>query len=140
MRRQRKYIIMSYKDKIWEVIVQMKLSQQVKDTRFLFLLQALAIVLIVANLLTVKSLLIGFCGSVLYLLIGGNFVGLYLLEEKQVFVRVALGVLVLLLLMSVLGWLFIIFRGLGVFETAAVLVATFAFLMLVAKLKVVKPS
>jgi len=118
----------------------MKLSFHIRDTRVLFLLLALALVLIVANQLTVKSMLIGLCGSIAYLLIGGNFVGAYLLEEKQVVVRVSLGVVVLLLLMSILGWLCIIFYKLGVFETAAVLVATYAFLALMVKLKVNKQS
>jgi len=118
----------------------MKLGLRIKDTKFLFLLLALAIIVIVANQLTVKSLLIGLCGAALYLLIGGNFVGVYLLEEKQVLVRVSIGTLVLLLLMSILGWLFIIFYRLDVFETAAILVATSAFLMLMVKLKVSKPS
>ena len=118
----------------------MKLSLHAKDTKFLFALQALAIVLIVGNQLTVKSMWIGLGGSVLYLVIGGNFVGIYLLEEKQALIRVLLGMLVLLLLMSILGWLFIVLYKLGVFETAAILVATYAFLMLITKLKVVKPS
>lgn len=107
----------------------------VRNERILFSLMALSIVLMVLNLVTVKSALIGAFGAVLYFLIGGNFVGVHLLREQQPLVRVSLGALVLLSLMGLMGWVFIIFRGLGIVETAVVLAATFCFLVLVVRFK-----
>lgn len=108
-----------------------RLSRYAKSEKFLFSMMALSAIVIVSNHVTVNSALIGACGSILYFLIGGNFVGAYLLKEEQLLVRVSLGALVLLSLMGLMGWVFIIFRGLGIMETAVVLAATLFFVVLV---------
>lgn len=108
-----------------------RLSRFMKSEKFLFSLMGLSIILIVLNLVTVKSALIGACASILYFLIGGNFVGVHLLREEQLLIRVALGAFVLLSLMGLGGWAFIIIRGLGVTETAVILAATLFFVVFV---------
>jgi hypothetical protein len=107
----------------------MSLSLYLRNEKILFSIMAFSVVLIVLNLVTIKSALIGTVGSILYFLIGGNFVGVHLLGEEQPLVRVSLGALVLLSLMGLMGWLFIIFRGLGVMETAVVLAAALSFVV-----------
>lgn len=113
----------------------MKLKRYITDVKFGFVWLAFAIFLIVMNGVTVKSAIIGLCGSLIYFLIGGNLVGTYLLEEEQLLVRVSLGGLIILSLLGLFGWLFIIFYRLGIFETAAVLAATLVLLILMVKLK-----
>jgi hypothetical protein len=103
-----------------------------KKRNILFLLLALAIILIITNQFTVKSMVLGVCGSVIYFLIGGYLTGRYLLKEKQLMISVPLGVFTLLALMGLVGWVFIIFRGLGVSEVAVILIAAFIFLVLLA--------
>jgi len=102
-----------------------------KNEKFLFSLMGVCILLIVLNQVTVESALIGACGAILYFLIGGNFLGVHLLKEEQLLVRVSLGALVLLSLMGLMGWVFIIFRGLGIKEIAVVLAATWFFVVFV---------
>lgn len=111
----------------------MKLNFRIEDRKFLFSLLALAIALIVVNQFTIKSMVLGVCGSVTYFLIGGYLTGRYLLKEEQLMISVSLGALVLLALMGLAGWIFIIFRGLGVIEMAVILVAAFSFLVLVVR-------
>lgn len=111
----------------------MKLNFRVEDRKFLFSVLAFAITLIIVNQFTIKSMVLGMCGSVTYFLIGGYLTGRYLLKEEQLMICVSLGALVLLALMGLVGWVFIIFRGLGVIEMAAILVAAFSFLVLVVR-------
>jgi membrane-associated PAP2 superfamily phosphatase len=113
----------------------MRLSLHLRNEKVLFSLMAFSIVLIVLNLVTIKSALIGTVASILYFLIGGNFVGIHLLKEEQLLERVSLGSLALLSLMGLMGWAFIIFRGLGIVETAIVLAATFCFVVVVVRFK-----
>lgn len=111
----------------------MKLNFRVEDRKFLFSVLALAIALIIVNQFTIESMILGLFGSVTYFLIGGYLTGHYLLKEEQLMISVSLGALVLLALMGLVGWVFIIFRGLGVTEMAAILVAAFSFLAVVAR-------
>jgi len=114
---------------------RMRLRLYLRNEKVLFSLMAVSIGLMVVNLVTVESGLVGAVGAVLYFVIGGNFVGVYLLKEEQPLVRVSLGALVLLSVMGLLGWVFIIFRGLGIVETAVVLAATFGFVVVVVRFK-----
>jgi hypothetical protein len=111
----------------------MRLQFRVEDERFLFSFLAFCIILIIGNQFTIKSVVLGICGSVLYFLIGGYLTGGYLLDEDQLMVRVALGALVLLAFMGLVGWVFIIFRGLGAVEVAVIMVAAFSFLLLLTR-------
>lgn len=111
----------------------MKLNFRVEDKKFLFSVLAFAIALIIVNQFTIKSMVLGICGSVTYFLIGGYITGHYLLKEEQLMICVSLGALVLLALMGLVGWVFIIFRGLGVIEMTAILIAAFSFLAVLAR-------
>jgi len=107
-------------------------NQIVQDKNFLF--TAISFIVIFAafvNLNTLGSSLIGFVVLIVYVVINSVFLGNAFFKNESVFLRLLLGVLLLIVLLGLAGWLAILVYNLDIAPFSFVLVITAAFSSLV---------
>lgn len=92
-------------------------------------LSFIAILTIFVNSLIFRSVLMGAPASLVYILINGNLMSRVF--DKELKLRLPLGILLLIAILGIFGWAFMVLRALGVMEVTAVLCIStlIAFLM-----------
>jgi len=86
---------------------------------FLLALSFLMVIVIFFNYRTFRLSVVGVAASVVYIFINGDFIGRKFFREEKL--RLPLGILLLVVLMGLLGWVFIVFYRLRITEVVAVL-------------------
>lgn len=95
-----------------------------EDPKFLFTLASYVVILaIYLNLNTLQSPLLGLPASILYFLVNGIFLGHTFFEKETAFLRLVLGILLLVMLLGFLGWLSVIIYNLDPERFILVLIA-----------------
>jgi hypothetical protein len=93
-----------------------------EDSRFIFTLTSYALTLITyINLNTARSAIIGIAVFILYFLINGVFLGSSFSGNGGLFFRLIFGVLLLIMVLGVVGWLVMVIYNLDVPEFSLVL-------------------
>jgi hypothetical protein len=93
-----------------------------EDNKFLFtLVSYLTVATIIINLNTVHSALIGTAAFLTFFLINGTFLAYSLFEKEQSFPKFMLGILLLVVLIGLVGWLIMITYNLDIIRTAIAL-------------------
>jgi hypothetical protein len=98
-----------------------------QDRKLLFTLTSYVLVLAVyVNLTAFQTPILGIAASTLYFIINGIFLGHAFFEKEDPFLRVMLGILLLVMLLGFAGWLELIIYNLDVlrFTFALATVAT----------------
>ena len=95
------------------------------DSRFRFTVISYVLVLVVyANLIVSRSLIVGFAVFVLYFLINGAFLANAFLRIESLFLRWMFAFLLLIMLLGFVGWLVLLAYNLGTSMTLLVLMVT----------------
>jgi len=102
-----------------------KLENSVVHNKFFLssLVSYAAILAIFMNLNSFQSPLIGFIASLIYFLINGVFLGNAFFEKEAPFLRLMLGILLLIMLLGFVGWFAIVCYNLDIIWFTLVLFA-----------------
>ena len=89
-----------------------------------------SVLVVSLNLVFIGSTIIGACASMVYIITNGYLLGNVFFREEKVIFKVALGALLLLILLGLIGVLFAIFHRLSTIEVATVLLTGCIFTLL----------
>lgn len=94
----------------------------VRDEKLLFtMVSYIATLMIFINLNFSLSPAIGTTASIIYLLINGTFLGRAFFEKEDIFVRLMLGILLLVAVLGILAWAMMIVYNLDMIQTTLAL-------------------
>ena len=94
----------------------------VRDEKLLFtMVSYIATLMIFINLNFSLSPAIGTTASIIYLLINGAFLGRAFFEKEDIFVRLMLGILLLVAVLGILAWAMMIVYNLDMIQTTLAL-------------------
>jgi len=94
----------------------------VKDPKFLFTFASFAMVLVIHTNLSVNiSSVVGTTATIIYLLINTAFLGQTFFKGESLFLRLALGSLLLIVLLGIVAWTVMIFYNLDMVRSAVAL-------------------
>ena len=111
----------------------------VHDRKFISTVFSFLVVgLIFLNLSSFNSIILGVVSSIVYFLINGTFLGSVFFSEEGVALRLTLGVLLLVALLGLVGWLVMIIYNLDILRSVLVLFIVTAFCSLMNRVNMLK--
>ena len=97
----------------------------VQDKNFIYTIASYSVVLaIFVNLNSLTSPMIGLTASIVYSIINTVFLGNAFFKKENTFFRLVFGVLLLMMLLSFVGWIILLIYNLDVIEFTLVLLVT----------------